>query len=208
MEDHWNRIYARSPITQLGWYEPVATLSVGLIEQCGVSKQFPIVDIGSGASSLVANLLALGYTNLYAVDISAVALEKAQNLLTAEQAAKVHWLVDDITSPTTSRQLENIAVWHDRAMLHFLIDDTHRQTYHSLLNNAVMPGGFVILAAFALEGAEKCSGLPVQRYSAAGLGAFLGSGFRLIEHLDYLYRMPSGDTRPYVYARFQKLTTA
>ena len=53
----------------------------------------------------------------------------------------------------------------------------------------IIVDALLILAAFALDGAEKCSGLPVQRYSAAGLGAFLGSGFRLIEHLDYFYQI-------------------
>ncbi len=61
------------------------------------------------------------------------------------------------------------------------------------------------MATFALGGAEKCSGLPVQRYSAETLGEFLGDGFKLVESLDHTYQMPSGDLRPYVYTRFQRL---
>jgi hypothetical protein len=68
-----------------------------------------------------------------------------------------------------------------------------------------MPGGFVILAAFAMNGATKCSGLPVQRYSVDSLCEFLGDGYRLVESSDYTYRMPSGDLRPYVYTRVQKI---
>jgi hypothetical protein len=67
-----------------------------------------------------------------------------------------------------------------------------------------MPGGFVIMATFALDGATKCSGLPVQRYSAESLSEFFGYGFRLIESSNYTYQMPSGELRPYVYTRFQK----
>jgi hypothetical protein len=62
----------------------------------------------------------------------------------------------------------------------------------------------MVIATFALHGAAKCSGLPVQRYSVEGLGEFFGDGFRLVESLDYTYQMPSGDLRPYMYARFQK----
>lgn len=207
LKEHWNRKYTQDPITQLGWYESRSSPSIQLIEQCAVPKDSPIVDIGSGTSVLISNLLELGYDNLYAVDISDVALETAKTLLTKEQAAQVHWMVDDITNPTAVLQLQNIAVWHDRAVFHFLTEEQHRRTYHSLLQKAVMPGGFIIMATFALDGAEKCSGLPVQRYNVDGLCEFFGDGFKLVESLDHTYRMPSGDVRPYVYARFQKLQT-
>ncbi|MDO8972175.1 MAG: hypothetical protein Q7U74_15885, partial [Saprospiraceae bacterium] len=108
-------------------------------------------------------------------------------------------------NPSSILQLENVAVWHDRAVFHFLIEEQHRQTYHSLLQKKVMPGGFVIMATFATGGANKCSGLPVQRYSVESLSEFMGDEFRLVESLDYTYQMPSGDLRPYVYTRFQKI---
>jgi EEF1A lysine methyltransferase 2 len=207
LKEHWNKKYANDPITQLGWYEPRSFPSIQLIEQCAVPKHDPVVDIGSGTSILISNLLELGYQNLYAIDISDVALERAKALLKKEQAAQVHWMRDDITNSSTALQLQNVAVWHDRAVFHFLTEEQHRQTYHSLLQKVVVPGGFIIMATFALDGATKCSGLPVQRYNVEGLCEFFGDGFRLIESLDYTYRMPSGDMRPYVYARFQKMQT-
>jgi SAM-dependent methyltransferase len=207
LKEHWNKKYINDPITQLGWYETKSFPSIHLIEQCAVPKYYPIVDIGSGTSILISNLLELGYNNLYAIDISNVALEKAKTLLNKEQAAQVHWMVDDITNPSSALQLQNIAVWHDRAVFHFLTKEQHRQTYHSLMQKVVMPGGFIIMATFASNGATKCSGLPVQRYSVESLCEFFGDGFRLIKNLDYTYRMPSGDVRPYVYARFQKMQT-
>ena len=205
LKDHWNKKYTNTPITQLGWYESKSQPSLQLIENCAISKDSVIVDIGSGVSTLIENLLELGYQNLYVVDISDVALEKAKALLNQEQAAQVHWIVDDITNPSNTLQIQNVKVWHDRAVFHFLTEEQHRQTYLSLLQKIVMPGGFVIMAAFAMNGATMCSGLPVQRYSAEGLSEFFGDGFKLIESLDYTYRMPSGDLRPYVYTRFQKI---
>ena len=205
LKDHWNKKYANTPITQLGWYESKSMPSLQLIENCAVSKDSVVVDIGSGVSTLIANLLELGYQNLYAVDISDVALEKAKTLLNQEQAAQVHWIVDDITDPATVLQLQNVKVWHDRAVFHFLTDEQHRQTYHALLQKTIMPGGFVIMSAFAMNGAAMCSGLPVQRHSVQSLSEFFGAGFKLVESLDYTYHMPSCDLRPYVYTRFQKI---
>jgi len=205
LKHHWNKIYTNNPITQTGWYEAEPFPSVQLIEQCAVPKHAPVVDIGSGASTLIPNLLDLGYQNLYAIDISDIALEKAKALLEQARSAQVHWMVDDITNPSAVLQLQNIAIWHDRAVFHFLTKEHHRRTYHSVVQKLVMPGGFVIMGTFAMDGAEECSGLPVQRYSVESLYEFYGAGFRLVESLDYTYQMPSGDLRPYVYARFQKI---
>jgi SAM-dependent methyltransferase len=207
LKDHWNKKYADTPLTQLGWYESKSMPSVQLIENCAVPKHSPIIDVGSGTSTLIANLLELGYQNLFAIDISDVALEKAKTLLNKEQATQVHWMVDDITNPSSVLQLQNFAVWHDRAVFHFFTEEQNRQTYRSLVQKVVMPGGFVVIATFAPAGATHCTGLPVQRYSVDGLCEFFGDEFKLVESLDFIYKMPSGDVRPYVYARFQKIQT-
>jgi len=204
LKDHWNKKYATTPITQLGWYESISEPSLQLIANCAASKDSVIVDIGSGVSVLIANLLDLGYENLYAVDISDVALEKAKGLLNQKQAAQIHWIVDDITHQLAVLQIQNVKVWHDRAVFHFLTEEQDRQTYKTILQKTVMPGGFVIMSAFALSGATMCSGLPIQRHSVESLREFLGAEFKLVESLDYTYHMPSGDLRPYVYTRFQK----
>ncbi len=205
LKDHWNRKYTDTPITELGWYESEASLSLQLIENCAVSVDSTIVDIGSGATTLIGSLLGLGYRNIYALDISEIALENAKALLSKEQAARVNWLVDDITHPSVIQLVENVAVWHDRALFHFLTENNERQTYHSLVQKVVAPGGFVIMAAFALNGATMCSSLPVERYSIDGICEFLGDGFKLVESLEYVYQMPSGDLRPYVYTRLMKI---
>jgi EEF1A lysine methyltransferase 2 len=205
MKEHWNSTYANSPNKQLGWYEASAYPSVELIERCAIPKDSLIVDIGSGTSTLISQLVELGYQNLYAIDISDVALNQAKTLLEKEQASQVHWMVEDITNPSAVLQLENVAIWHDRAVFHFLTEEDQRQMYHSVLNRIVMPGGFIIMATFAADGATKCSGLPVQRYSIERLSEFFGDGFILVENIEHTYQMPSGDLRPYVYGRFQKI---
>lgn len=208
LKDHWNKKYADTPVSQLGWYEPKSIPSIQLIENCAVPKDSTILDVGSGVSTLIASLLELGYSNLYALDISEVALNTAKRRLTQEQAAHVHWIVDDITTPSAVLQIPKVKIWHDRAVFHFLTDEQQRHAYYSVLQKVLSPDGIVIMAAFALDGAARCSGLPVQRYSAESLSEFLGGGFKLLESFDYTYQMPSGDLRPYVYTRFQKIDGA
>jgi hypothetical protein len=97
-----------------------------------------------------------------------------------------------------------VALWHDRAMLHFLLGEKEREMYFTVLNKAVRSGGYVIIAAFSLTGARKCSGLNVMNCDQRILSDFLGSDYKLIEHFDYTYCTPSGQKRPYVYTLFQR----
>ncbi|MBZ4171019.1 hypothetical protein JYG45_24285, partial [Escherichia fergusonii] len=72
-------------------------------------------------------------------------------------------------------------VWHDRAAFHFLTAPEERAAYVERLRAALRPGGHVIIATFAPDGPEKCSGLPVQRHDSASRAAELGPDFALIE---------------------------
>ena len=204
LKEHWNTVYASKPITQLGWYEPMPAPSLHLIKRCAIDPRDPILDIGSGATTLLKALLEEGYQRLYALDISEVALEKAKEALGSEKASAIQWVVDDITSPSNLLGLPEIALWHDRAVLHFFTSDPIRQSYLSTLLKVLRPGGYAILAAFAIGGASKCSGLDVKNYDRASLAEFLGSGFTLIGSMDYTYQMPSGDLRPYIYTLFRR----
>lgn len=204
LKEHWDRVYSSTPVTQLGWYEPQPTPSLELIRHCVLNKPEPILDVGSGASTLIHALLDEGYENITALDISQVALQKAQSELDVEKAARVRWLVEDITQPSGSFNLTGIVLWHDRAVFHFLKTGQQRQDYLTTLLRVVRPGGYVILAAFAKNGASRCSGLDVQNYDADSLSHFLGSEFHLIESKSHTYQMPSGDLRPYVYTLFRR----
>jgi ubiquinone/menaquinone biosynthesis C-methylase UbiE len=178
--------------------------SLDMIENCQLPLNAPILDVGVGTSILIDHLVDSGYTDITAVDISAQAIEKLKARLGNEKSNRVQWLVDDIAHPKKINQLKDIALWHDRAVLHFLHDHEERQTFLATMRKVLRSGGFAIIAAFSLEGAATCSGLPVFRYSKEMLVEFLGDGFELIESFDYLYRQPWGDPRPYVYTRFQK----
>jgi len=110
----------------------------------------------------------------------------------------------DITQPVHIQNLRDIAVWHDRAVLHFLLEENQQYKYLTTLKKVIKKGGYVIIAAFSLKGAKKCSGLDVKNYDQNMLAKFLGEGFSLLEYFDYTFYMPSGMPRPYIYALFQK----
>ena len=99
-----------------------------------------------------------------------------------------------------------IDLWHDRAVLHFFHERSSQDAYFALLQKLVRPGGYVIIAAFNLNGAPTCSGLPVFRYDARMLQEKLGENFKLLEAFDHTYTQPSGDTRAYVYTLFRRIT--
>jgi len=72
-------------------------------------------------------------------------------------------------------------IWHDRAAFHFLTDPADRAAYVARMTQALRPGGHVVIGTFAIDGPEKCSGLPVNRYDAASLAEEFGEAFELVD---------------------------
>ncbi len=205
MKEHWNEIYTWLETDELGWYEKIPESSIKLLSKCNINKDEPVLDVGAGASTFVDYLIDQGFSNIIATDISEIALNKLKERLGKEKASLVRWIVDDITQPVYIQNLREIAVWHDRAVLHFLLKEEQQNTYLSTLKKVIKKGGYVIIAAFSLKGAKKCSGLDVKNYDQNLLAKFLGEDFQLREYFDYTYYMPSGNPRPYIYTLFQKI---
>jgi SAM-dependent methyltransferase len=194
----------KKQVEKLGWFEenPVPTLK--LIASCNLNKNSSILNVGAGATRLVDELLELGYANIIANDLSGEALEKLKSRLGDPLINQVKWIVDDLTKPRELLSLEPVDLWHDRAVLHFFTDDQEQASYFKLLKQLVKPGAYAIIAAFNLNGAPTCSGLPVFRYNQQMLKERLGPEFILQEAFDYNYIMPSGDERAYVYTLFKR----
>lgn len=202
-KQHWDNVYASKPVEQLGWYEDVPSPSLELLARCALSSDDPILDIGAGASTFIDCLVDSGYRKIIAADISQVGLLKLEGRL-GKKASQVRWIVDDVTQPTALKDLQGIALWHDRALLHFLVDQEQRQAYLSTLSGVLRPGGYVIAAAFSIGGARQCTGLDVRNYDREKLVEFFGEGFDVVECLEYVYNMPSGQPRPYTYICMQQ----
>jgi hypothetical protein len=73
----------------------------------------------------------------------------------------------------------SVDIWHDRAVFHFLVTPEDRARYRARLGQALKVRGTAIVATFAPDGPEKCSGLPIARYSPESLAAELGEEFQL-----------------------------
>ena len=114
----------------------------------------------------------------------------------------MNWRVADVTD--SGLPLHTYDLWHDRAVFHFLTEAEDRRQYVQTVIDSVRPGGHVIVAAFAEDGPQKCSGLPVVRYRAEQLQAEFGGQFVLIEQEKEYHRTPSGAVQPFVYCRFRK----
>ncbi|HEX2365573.1 MAG TPA: class I SAM-dependent methyltransferase, partial [Bradyrhizobium sp.] len=173
---HWQNVYATKAEREVSWFQENPAPSLDLIAATGISSDAAIIDIGGGASRLVDHLLDRGFRRLSILDLSAKALEVAKKRL-GQRGDGVEWIVADVTA---WQPLRTYDLWHDRAAFHFLTEAADRDAYVACLKKALRPGGNVIIATFASDGPERCSGLPIVRYDAASLSKILGSDFRLI----------------------------
>jgi len=200
-KQHWEQVYTTKPSDSVSWFQEHADQSLRLIHKTGLGKEAAIIDVGGGASILVDELVAEGYSDLTVLDLSAAALSVAQQRL-GKQAAAVHWMEGDITRadfPT-----HRFDVWHDRAVFHFLTDPADRNAYVERVMRAVRPGGHVIIATFGEDGPEKCSGLPVMRYKPESLHAEFGEAFLLVQHEKESHHTPAGAVQQFVYCYCRK----
>jgi 2-polyprenyl-3-methyl-5-hydroxy-6-metoxy-1,4-benzoquinol methylase len=66
----WEKIYQTKQLTEVSWYRPRLEVSLQLNEEAAPNLDASIIDVGAGESTLVDDLLARGYRNVYAMDIS------------------------------------------------------------------------------------------------------------------------------------------
>jgi SAM-dependent methyltransferase len=157
-----------------------------------------MIDIGGGDSRLVDFVLGQGAGCLCVLDISGAALQRARERL-GEAARRVNWIEADVTGDW---HVPAVDVWHDRAVFHFLTAANDRARYVAHLRTALRPGGSAIIATFAPEGPERCSGLVCMRYSPNALQDELGEGFRLEEWVREHHETPFGTIQQFGYHRF------
>ena len=197
---HWERIYATKPSNAVSWFQEEPSLSLRLLEAAGVGPASRVIDIGGGDSRLVDRLVERGLRGVTVLDISGAALARAKARLGPRQSL-VTWIEADVTGEWS---VPPVDIWHDRAVFHFLTHAGDRMRYVAGLRQTVKPGGAVIIATFALDGPEKCSGLPVTRYSAETLGEELGAGFQLAETANEQHETPFGTVQSFCYSRFSR----
>ena len=198
---HWEKIYSTKAIHDVSWFQKHARCSLDLIGRTQISPDARIIDVGSGASILISELIALRYKNLTVLDISSAAIAAAQKQL-GSAASGVQWIHCDVTKVKLPDH--SFDLWHDRAAFHFLTEEHDRAAYIKSVSDAVKPGGHLILATFAEDGPLKCSGLQIVRYSPQDLRAQFDGAFSLVEHQYEEHATPFGTMQRFVYCHFQR----
>lgn len=192
---HWDEVYATKDEREVSWFEAVPSVSIEMLDAAGVGPDSCVLDVGGGESRLVDHLLARGLGCITVLDVSGKALARARARTGAET---VRWIEADVTGPWEARPVE---IWHDRAVFHFLTAADDRGRYRAHLLSTLKPQGTAIIATFGPDGPERCSGLPVARYSAASLALELGPEFTLVESRACRHTTPWGAAQAFQYAR-------
>jgi 2-polyprenyl-3-methyl-5-hydroxy-6-metoxy-1,4-benzoquinol methylase len=197
---HWENVYTTKGEKEVSWFQESPAPSLELIALAGLSADASIIDIGGGASRLVDALVDQKIGQITVLDLSAAALDAAKARL-GDKGAGVKWVVADVTDWEPSQTYD---LWHDRAAFHFLTDQAAQSAYVDRLKKAVRPGGHVIIGTFALDGPERCSGLPIVRYDAAALSAILGTDFNLIDARRHDHATPWGAVQRFQFSTFRR----
>ena len=195
-KNHWEHIYETKAPTQVSWYQEHAKNSLQYIQNTGVQTTGHIIDVGGGTSTLVDDLIEEGFQNITVLDVSGTALQLARQRL-GTRAAIVSWIEADITQAELPQDIYD--VWHDRAVFHFLTKAEDRQRYINTVRHSLRKGGHVIIATFALDGPEHCSGLEVVRYSPESLHSEFGEDFEVVNSARETHRTPFGTEQKFIY---------
>jgi len=200
-QEYWESVYASKGDQDLSWTQREPIMSLSLIsEVCPAGR---VVDVGGGASLLAERLVERGYL-VTVLDISKTAIDRARNRI-GDKASHIHWIEGDVTK---NLQLGSFDVWHDRAAFHFLTASIDRTDYTALLARTVPVGGHVVIATFALDGPEKCSGLAVRRYDGQTLAAELGPQFDLLKSVPEMHVTPWGGKQSFQYSLLRRSLNA
>ncbi|SIQ21320.1 MULTISPECIES: class I SAM-dependent methyltransferase [Chryseobacterium] len=197
-KNHWENVYETKSPDQVSWTQKKPQRSLDFIRSSGLGKEASIIDIGGGDSNLVDFLLEDGYENITVLDISAKALEKAQQRL-GDSAGKVKWIVTDITDfePT-----EKYDIWHDRAAFHFLTTPEQVSRYIGIAEKNV--NNFIIVGTFSKNGPTKCSGLDIQQYDEESLSEKFEKSFKKLQCITEDHTTPFETIQNFIFCNFKK----
>lgn len=176
-KQHWENVFATKNQNEVSWTQTYPTSSIVYLEGLNLPKTANIIDVGGGDGNLVDVLLEKGFQNIWVLDISAFALEKAKQRL-GDKANLVHWIVADIIvfKPTVKFDF-----WHDRAVFHFLTDEQSITKYVDLVGDSVAKDGNFLLGTFSETGPFKCSGLPIKQYNENAMRQTFSKNFEAVK---------------------------
>ena len=199
LKSHWEKIYDEKNEDEVSWFQKETNESMKMIQSAGIENP-KIIDVGSGRSKLLKNLIEIGYNHLTYLDISESALEKSKEFL-GEQSKKVRWISKDVLSFKTDDKFD---IWHDRAVFHFLNEENLIRKYIDIVEKNISESGHLIIGTFSENGPLKCSGLDVKRYSEKVIEKLFNRSFKLIDSFYYDHVTPFNTTQNFLFSHFIK----
>jgi SAM-dependent methyltransferase len=194
----WDAVYERLGEAGVSWFQPVPEVSLELIEAAGGARGRAVIDVGGGMSRLANELARRGARRVTVLDVSALALERSRRRPGGgEGAGRIDRVHADVRSWSPDEAYD---IWHDRAAFHFLVDPGDRERYARTMRAALASGGHAIVATFAPDGPERCSGRPVARYDPGDLPAALGGGLELVGSRREVHTTPGGAPQAFAWA--------
>jgi SAM-dependent methyltransferase len=192
---HWEHVHATRDPKQVSWFRPHLERSLELIERAAPDRLASIIDVGAGQSTLIDDLLGLGYERITVLEVSQTALDALKKRV-GQSGRTIQWICGDVTETVLPEA--SFDLWHDRAVFHCLTEVGQRRAYVESVKRALKPGGSLIMSTFGPSGPERCSGLATMRYDAAELGREFGDRFRLVESSLDLHETPSGAVQQFL----------
>jgi SAM-dependent methyltransferase len=199
-KSHWENVFATKQPSEVSWTQKYPKTSMDYLENLNLSKSANIIDIGGGDSNLVDVLLERGYENIWVLDISEFALERARKRL-GNKAEKVNWIVSDVTEFKPEVTFD---FWHDRAVFHFLTEEENINKYVALIGSAINQNGNFLLGTFSENGPLKCSGLEIKQYSESTMKHTFSKNFETVKCFSENHTTPFDTVQNFQFCGFKK----
>lgn len=200
-KSHWENVFATKNPNEVSWTQKYPKTAMNYLEELNLSKTANIIDIGGGDSNLVDALLEKGYENIWVLDISELALERAKKRL-GKNADLIHWVVSDITEFKPEVKFN---FWHDRAVFHFLTDEDSINKYLAIIKEAINTEGNFLLGTFSENGPLKCSGLEIKQYSENSMKETFKNNFETLKCFKENHKTPFDTLQNFQFCGFKKI---
>jgi SAM-dependent methyltransferase len=199
-KDHWENVFATKAENEVSWFQSYPHTSVKLLEECNPPLDGNVIDVGGGDSHFVDVLIDKGYRNIFVLDISANAIERAKKRL-GKKAEQVNWIISDSSGFVPPVQFD---FWHDRASFHFQTDEQQKASYASIASGYIKPDGHLVLGTFSDKGPEKCSGLKICQYNSAAMTERFSLSFDTVKCFTEDHQTPFNTLQNFMFCIFRK----
>ncbi|MBK6523334.1 MAG: methyltransferase [Sphingobacteriaceae bacterium] len=199
-KDHWENVFATKAENEVSWFQPIPKTSIAFLEMCNLPLDANIIDVGAGDSHFVDVLLEKGYHNIYILDISANAIDRAKKRL-GDKANQINWIVSDILDFKPNVKFD---LWHDRASFHFLTSDEKINQYLTISQNAITSNGFLTIGTFSEKGPTKCSALQVKQYTETSMTELFKTNFDKIKCISEDHATPFNTVQNFLFCSFKR----